>query len=854
MCTKYYFILLAGVALGIAGDSANNVLWRLVHGEMPDGFNPKIWWVSVGMNDLTRQQCSEEVVVLGVLRIVEEIIKRRPKARIVINSLLPMADLRGGMVVKEKDYQDAFSTYGGKRVRHSATRYVRKFVDGKERIVPVDENGKEKDDNNRRLLETALENYSFYSNDNSDEINRLHDELENTLNLAPQLPLHRNLKEENGEPEAVKLGRRIAKDDYNPTIEADKHEQKKYSFFRKRRMPLWTSIFAINKQLFKFCEKHEQVDFFDATNIFAERKTADGGSQKFFTLLSDRISARGHPTELGYLKWEDAMVEKIQEILAEMKRDSPELFVSEAEHAVNVHGVGGTVGAKAEKTAVERVEKKPIVEENRGYDVAVLTPEEGSPGEAGGDEEGEAHGGNFEGEKAEGADADADADEGGELGDESQNQQGFGDTQQQAGSAMGDYRQQQYQDGATGGGYAQQQQQQGNYRAPPSDGGYQPQQSGGEGQDNGSFQGGAQGGQQNYGNAAGMQGGGSQGGYGAGGNQGGGGQSGYNGGNQNAYQNQAGRQGGGSQGGYQGGGGQSGYNGGNQNAYQDQAGMQGAGSQGGYGAGGNQGGGGSQNAYQNQAGMQGGGSQGGYGAGGYQGGGGGSQNGYQKQAPLSNQMGGTGGRDSQSQGGLQQGGYWQEQARNSIQAPPNGDDEETDGQPGGGDGGGAAPVGDDDSVQAGGGAPPLEGEGREAGPAEDGNGVQAFGDAPPREGEGDGSEAGPAGDDDNVQAGGDAQPEGGNEEQAAGGDDDNTEAVVAPPLGNGNEGGGGGGDDDNAQPEVDNGAQEVGGGEGEDANEMPDGGEDNADGDGDGGNDNGAADEDNANGAGDDEV
>lgn len=43
-----------GVALGIAGDTSPNVLFRLLHGEMPDYFQPKVWWLSLGNNDLGR--------------------------------------------------------------------------------------------------------------------------------------------------------------------------------------------------------------------------------------------------------------------------------------------------------------------------------------------------------------------------------------------------------------------------------------------------------------------------------------------------------------------------------------------------------------------------------------------------------------------------------------------------------------------------------------------------------------------------------------------------------------------------------------------------------------------------------
>lgn len=75
---------------------------------MPSDFNPKIWWLELGMNDLGRTQCSEEVVVLGILRIIEEIRKRKPDAEIVINSMFPMARLRGGLNPKKTDFKDSF--------------------------------------------------------------------------------------------------------------------------------------------------------------------------------------------------------------------------------------------------------------------------------------------------------------------------------------------------------------------------------------------------------------------------------------------------------------------------------------------------------------------------------------------------------------------------------------------------------------------------------------------------------------------------------------------------------------------------------------------------------------------------
>ncbi|KAL3787869.1 hypothetical protein HJC23_000411 [Cyclotella cryptica] len=109
-----------GIALGIAGDTAPNLLWRLMNGEMPYGLNPKVWWVGIGINDLSMKGCSEEVVLLGILRVVEEIQNAHPDAYIVINSLLPVRRNEDGLLEhtgkhhehkalkdKEKNLQDS---------------------------------------------------------------------------------------------------------------------------------------------------------------------------------------------------------------------------------------------------------------------------------------------------------------------------------------------------------------------------------------------------------------------------------------------------------------------------------------------------------------------------------------------------------------------------------------------------------------------------------------------------------------------------------------------------------------------------------------------------------------------------
>jgi len=94
-------------------------------------------------------------------------------------------------------------------------------------------------------------------------------------------------------------------------MSTDRTKQKKFKTLTrlKRKIPLFTSIYAINAVLKKFAKKHEKVFFFDATNIFAERE------ERYWNLKTDMISTRGHPSFEGYKKWERAVIEKTKTIL-----------------------------------------------------------------------------------------------------------------------------------------------------------------------------------------------------------------------------------------------------------------------------------------------------------------------------------------------------------------------------------------------------------------------------------------------------------------------------------------------------------------------------------------------------------
>ena len=49
---------------------------------MPDFLNPSVWWLVLGTYDLDMNQCSEEIVLLGILRVVEESTELHPEAKI----------------------------------------------------------------------------------------------------------------------------------------------------------------------------------------------------------------------------------------------------------------------------------------------------------------------------------------------------------------------------------------------------------------------------------------------------------------------------------------------------------------------------------------------------------------------------------------------------------------------------------------------------------------------------------------------------------------------------------------------------------------------------------------------------
>ena len=97
-------------------------------------------------------------------------------------------------------------------------------------------------------------------------------------------------------------------------MSAGQTKQKKYKTLThvEQKLPLWTSITAINDMLEKFAGKHDRVTYFDATEIFAKRVTEE---EDMWLLKTDMITRRGHPTIAGFEKWETEVIKKALTIL-----------------------------------------------------------------------------------------------------------------------------------------------------------------------------------------------------------------------------------------------------------------------------------------------------------------------------------------------------------------------------------------------------------------------------------------------------------------------------------------------------------------------------------------------------------
>ena len=78
---------------------------------------------------------------------------------------------------------------------------------------------------------------------------------------------------------------------------------------RENKIPLWTSITAVNRELAKFARNNDNVVYFDVTPFFTEK---DG---KNTVLKSELITSFGIPTEVGFRVWETRVAARAEKLL-----------------------------------------------------------------------------------------------------------------------------------------------------------------------------------------------------------------------------------------------------------------------------------------------------------------------------------------------------------------------------------------------------------------------------------------------------------------------------------------------------------------------------------------------------------
>lgn len=85
---KQHYTPLRSANFGIGGDTTQNVLWRVTHGEL-DGISPKVVVLMIGTNNFGLHNDEPDDVARGVTAIVHELIRREPDSKILLLGIFP---------------------------------------------------------------------------------------------------------------------------------------------------------------------------------------------------------------------------------------------------------------------------------------------------------------------------------------------------------------------------------------------------------------------------------------------------------------------------------------------------------------------------------------------------------------------------------------------------------------------------------------------------------------------------------------------------------------------------------------------------------------------------------------------
>lgn len=105
------------VGLGFGGDRTENVLWRLLHGEV-DGLDPKLAVLMFGTNNTGHRQDPPAITAGGIKRNIDELRRRLPNTKILLLAIFPRDEKPDGKLrrINEKINAMLPQLADGKRV------------------------------------------------------------------------------------------------------------------------------------------------------------------------------------------------------------------------------------------------------------------------------------------------------------------------------------------------------------------------------------------------------------------------------------------------------------------------------------------------------------------------------------------------------------------------------------------------------------------------------------------------------------------------------------------------------------------------------------------------------------------
>lgn len=116
--------------LGYGGDKTENVIWRILHGEL-DGYAAKTIVLMIGTNNNSSDTSEPANVAAGIQRIVELIREKQPRAKIILHPIFP----RGASA-------DSKRHAAAHRRNLETNRLLKAFADADGKVVWIDFNAR----------------------------------------------------------------------------------------------------------------------------------------------------------------------------------------------------------------------------------------------------------------------------------------------------------------------------------------------------------------------------------------------------------------------------------------------------------------------------------------------------------------------------------------------------------------------------------------------------------------------------------------------------------------------------------------------------------------------------------------